>query len=36
LHEFTRENIREMEDPKKDYFDYDPDEKRKYDALKIE
>ena len=36
LHEFRRENIREFEEPKKDLFEYDPEEKHKYDALKFE
>lgn len=36
IHEFRRDNIRDYEDPKKDYFEYDPSEKKRYDALKIE
>jgi hypothetical protein len=36
IHEFRRENIRELEEPSKDFFDYDPNEKRRYDALKVE
>jgi hypothetical protein len=36
IHEFRRENIRDYEDPDKDYFTYDPTEKRRYDALKLE
>ena len=36
IHEFRRENIRDYEDPDKDYFEYDPQEKRRYDALKLE
>jgi hypothetical protein len=36
IHEFRRENIRDYEDPDRDFFDYDPTEKRRYDALKLE
>jgi hypothetical protein len=36
IHEFRRENIRDYEDPEKDYFEYDPVEGRRYDALKLE
>lgn len=36
IHEVRRDNIRDYEDPKKDYFEYDPSEKKRYDALKIE
>ena len=36
VHEFRRENIRDYEDPEKDYFEYDPEEGRRYDALKLE
>ena len=36
MHEFRRENIRDFETPEKDFFDYDPTEKKRYDALKID
>eukprot|EP00347_Sterkiella_histriomuscorum_P005580 403356067 len=36
IHEFRRENIRELEAPKKDYFNYDPEEQKRYNALKME
>ena len=37
IQEFRRENVREMEMPDKDFFDYDPETKsKKYDALKFE
>ena len=35
-HEFRRENIKEMELGKKDYFDYNPDEPQRYAALDID
>jgi hypothetical protein len=36
IHEFRRENIKEFEEPDKDYFEYDPSEKKRYDSLKLE
>jgi hypothetical protein len=36
LHEFRRANIKELEPITKDYFEYDAEEKRRYDALKLE
>lgn len=36
IHEFRRENIRQLEPPTKDYFEYDPNEKQRYDGLKFE
>ncbi len=36
MHEFRRENIRDYEDPDRDYFEYDPSEGKRYDALKME
>ena len=36
IHEFRRENIKEFEAPEKDYFEYDPNEKKRYDSLKLE
>ena len=36
IHEFRRENIKEFEAPDKDYFEYDPSEKKRYDSLKLE
>ena len=36
IHEFRRENIRDLEEPTRDYFDYDPKDTHKYDALKLE
>ena len=36
IHEFRRENIKDFEEPDKDYFEYDPSEKKRYDSLKLE
>lgn len=37
IHEFRRANIRDLEPPEKDFFDYDENEKsRRYDALRLE
>lgn len=40
MHEFRRQNIKEadpLEDPEKQFFDYDPDkETKRYDSLKLE